>query len=62
MERGFDAVLAAWRQVGPKLVSMTQEKAKEVGRNADSIGKSRPHWAALFQTVGFYDLMERAKK
>jgi hypothetical protein len=59
---GFDAVLAAWRQVGPKLVSMTQEKAKEVGRNADSIGKSRPHWAALFQTVGFYDLMERAKK
>lgn len=58
---GFKAVLSAWENVGPKLAAMTQEKAIEVGRNADSIGKSRPHWAALFQTVGFNDLMGKRK-
>jgi hypothetical protein len=48
--------------VGAKLAAMTYEKALEVGRNADAIGKSRPHWAALFQTVGFADLMQAQAK
>jgi len=59
---GFQAVQKSWDNVGAKLAAMTYEKALEVGRNADAIGKSRPHWAALFQTVGFADLMQAQAK
>lgn len=55
---GFDSVLERWGEVQERLVNMTVEKANEVGRKPDAIGKSRPHWGALHKEVAFVDLMK----
>lgn len=57
---GFDAVLQRWEESQVGLVKLTKEKAEEVGRNPDAVGKSRPHWGAMFKEVAFVDLMKQA--
>lgn len=59
---GMNNVIARWKETAPDLVRKTFERSKELGYNANSIGKSRTHWDTLHQTVGFRDLMmQRAK-
>ena len=55
---GFSAVRAAWRAVGAELMRATIHTSNELGRNPQSIGKSRNHWANLHARVVKYDLME----
>jgi hypothetical protein len=57
---GFDNVLKRWRDTAPDLVRKTYERSKELGGNANAIGKSRTHWDTLHQTVAFRDLMAKA--
>lgn len=48
---GFKHVLKVWKEAGPELVKETFEATKEVGRNPDTLGKSRPHWDKLHMKV-----------
>ena len=59
---GFSAVLEAWRGVGAELMRATIHTSNELGRNPQSIGKSRNHWANLHARVVKYDLMEHQAK
>lgn len=57
---GFKSVQKRWRDTAPELVRKTVERSKELGGNANAIGKSRTHWEALHQTVAFRDLIAKA--
>lgn len=54
---GFAAVERRWNDAAAELVRKTFERSKELGGNANAIGKSRTHWDTLHQTVAFRDLM-----
>jgi hypothetical protein len=58
---GFANVMRRWKNTAPDLVRKTYERSKELGGNSNAIGKSRTHWDTLHQTVGFRDLMSKAK-
>lgn len=57
---GFDGVLAAWEDDGVTLLKSTHEMSNQLGRNPQSIGKSRPHWANLHNIVAKRDLQRLA--
>lgn len=59
---GFSAVLKAWRDVGVELMQATVHTSNELGRNPQSIGKSRNHWANLHARVVKYDLIRQQIK
>lgn len=59
---GFPAILAAWRGLGAELMRATVATSNELGRNPQSIGKSRNHWANLHARVIKYDLMSQQAK
>lgn len=59
---GFSAVLEAWRSVGAELMRATIHTSNELGRNPQSIGKSRNHWANLHARVVKFDLMNQQDK
>jgi len=59
---GFSAVLEAWRGVGAELMRATLQTSNELGRNPQSIGKSRNHWSNLHARVIKYDLMNQQVK
>lgn len=59
---GFSAVLDAWRSVGAELMRATIHTSNELGRNPQSIGKSRNHWANLHARVVKFDLMSQQDK
>ena len=48
---GYKNVLKVWKEAGPELVKETFEATKEVGRNPDTLGKSRKHWDNLHMKV-----------
>ncbi len=56
---GFKAVLAAWQDLGGDLMRATVQTSNELGRNPQSIGKSRNHWSNLHSRVVKYDLMSQ---
>ena len=56
---GFPAVLEAWKGIGAELMRATIAASNELGRNPQSIGKSRNHWANLHARVVKYDLMSQ---
>lgn len=47
----FGQVEQVWKDVGGQLVEATQETSIELGRNPNAIGKSKKHWAFLFNQV-----------
>jgi hypothetical protein len=57
---GFSAVLNAWQDIGGELMRATVQTSNELGRNPQSIGKSRNHWSNLHGRVVKYDLMKSA--
>ncbi len=57
---GFDGVLAAWEDDAVTLLKSTHEMSNQLGRNPQSIGKSRPHWANLHNIVAKRDLQRQA--
>lgn len=56
----FDDVLRFWREDGYHLLRATKEMSDSLGRNPQSVGKSRPHWANLHNIVAKRDLERRA--
>jgi hypothetical protein len=56
----FDDVLKCWREDGYHLLRATKEMSDTLGRNPQSVGKSRPHWANLHNIVAKRDLERRA--
>ena len=56
---GFSSVLEAWRELGGELMRATVQTNNELGRNPQSIGKSRNHWSNLHSRVIKHDLMRR---
>jgi hypothetical protein len=48
---GFDAVLDVWENAAPELVKETSHAIRDIGRNPDILGKSRPHWANMHRVV-----------
>lgn len=57
---GFDAVLKAWEDDAVTLLKSTHEMSNQLGRNPQSVGKSRPHWANLHNIVAKRDLQRMA--
>lgn len=57
---GFDAVVQAWEDDAVTLLKSTHEMSNQLGRNPQSIGKSRPHWANLHNIVAKRDLQRQA--
>lgn len=55
---GLEAVLRRWRDLAEKLVLQTAERCREVGGNADAIGKSATHWSMLHKEVALSDLIQ----
>lgn len=55
---GFSAVLDAWENVGAELVQATIQTSSDLGRNPQSIGKSRNHWTNLHARVMKYALLK----
>lgn len=58
---GFEAVVEAWRDDAVTLLKSTHEMSNQLGRNPQSIGKSRPHWANLHNIVAKRDLQRQAE-
>jgi hypothetical protein len=56
---GFKEVLKRWESSAGELVRMTAQANTELGRNPNSIGKSRNHWANLHARVAMRDLMAK---
>lgn len=48
---GFDNVLKVWEASAPELVKETSHAIRDIGRNPDILGKSRPHWANMHRVV-----------
>ncbi|MEM1409885.1 MAG: AIPR family protein [Pseudomonadota bacterium] len=57
---GFDAVVKAWEDDAVTLLKSTHEMSNSLGRNPQSVGKSRPHWANLHNIVAKRDLQRQA--
>lgn len=57
---GFPAVLQAWQDCALPLLKATHAVSDELGRNPQSVGKSRPHWGNLHNLVAKRDLQRRA--
>lgn len=57
---GFNGVLKAWEDAAMTLLKSTHEMSNSLGRNPQSIGKSRPHWANLHNIVAKRDLQSKA--
>lgn len=55
----FASVLAAWNELGGELMRATVQTSNELGRNPQSIGKSRNHWSNLHSRVIKHDLMSQ---
>ncbi len=58
---GFKKVLQAWKKLGPQLVAETFRATRDIGRNPDTIGKSRQHWISLHKTVRLAVLQDQLK-
>ncbi len=56
---GFATVLTAWNELGGELMRATVQTSNELGRNPQSVGKSRNHWSNLHSRVIKHDLMSR---
>lgn len=56
---GLSAVKKAWTAIGAELMRATIHASNDLGRNPQSIGKSRNHWANLHARLVKYDLMSR---
>lgn len=57
---GFQNVLEAWQDDAVTLLKSTHEMSNQLGRNPQSVGKSRPHWANLHNIVAKRDLQRQA--
>jgi len=57
---GFKGVLEAWDEDAATLLKSTHEMSNQLGRNPQSVGKSRPHWANLHNIVAKRDLQRKA--
>lgn len=57
---GFQGVLDAWQDDAVTLLKSTHEMSNQLGRNPQSIGKSRPHWANVHNIVAKRDLQRQA--
>ena len=53
---GFERVLDAWHDIGSNLMKATHNTSNELGRNPQSVGKSKNHWSNLHTLVGFKKL------
>ena len=58
---GFASVLTAWNELGGELMRATTQTSNELGRNPQSIGKSRNHWSNLHSRVIKHDLMKQQR-
>ena len=58
---GFANVLSAWNELGGELMRATVQTSNELGRNPQSIGKSRNHWSNLHSRVIKHDLMHQQR-
>ena len=56
---GFDAVLDAWAKCSVPLLTVTNEKSREVGHRPNAVGKSAAHWRSLHQLVAMRDLQRK---
>lgn len=59
---GFDRVRSLWNEVGGELMQATVQANSELGRNPNTLGKSRNHWSNLYKVVGLRDMMSRDRK
>lgn len=59
---GFEAIQAAWEDDAVSLLKSTHEMSNTLGRNPQSVGKSRPHWANLHNIVAKRDLQRAAAR
>jgi len=57
---GFPAIISAWHDCALPLLKATHEMSNSLGRNPQSVGKSRPHWGNLHNLVAKRDLQRRA--
>ncbi|MDQ3045848.1 MAG: AIPR family protein [Chloroflexota bacterium] len=57
---GIERVLEAWQDDALTLLKSTYEMSNQLGRNPQSIGKSRPHWSNLHNIVAKRDLQRQA--
>lgn len=57
---GFDKVVAAWKATSKNLLKVTYDQFNQLGGNAQTLGKSRTHWADLHRVVSMHDLVSRA--
>ncbi len=57
---GFERVIEAWQDDALTLLKSTYEMSNQLGRNPQSIGKSRPHWSNLHNVVAKRDLQRQA--
>lgn len=57
---GFEGVLKAWEEDAFTLLKSTHEMSNSLGRNPQSVGKSRPHWANLHNIIAKRDLQRQA--
>lgn len=56
---GLETVLRRWRDLAEKFVMLSADRSREVGRNADALGKSASHWSMLHREVALADLMHQ---
>ncbi len=54
---GFENVLALWRDSAVELLRATKQSSDELGRNPNALGKSKNHWAGLFNRIAKRDLV-----
>ena len=57
---GFNQVIEAWNADASALLKSTHEMSTSLGRNPQSVGKSRPHWANLHNILAKRDLQRKA--
>lgn len=54
---GFDHVMECWRSSAAELVKNTSVQHKDLGRNPNALGKSRNHWANLYNLLAKRELL-----
>lgn len=59
---GFDHVLAVWKRAAGEMMKATQATHAEYRYKLTNLGKSRTHWATMFNVVARHDLELRAPK
>lgn len=57
---GFDTVLEAWNALGGEMMVAAKEASASVNFNPNAVGKNRPLWRQLHQTVATYRLEREA--